>query len=332
MKKDPRSWLRLEVDIFERADLEGISFEAMGLLIFLMVRQWRNGSVPSSVDALKRIVGARVRDFDASWAAISNLFIATPDGNLVLPMVEEQRAVANAFRDTRSLAGLKSQKVQHESGRSRGEARVQEVEARAQHVLNTCSTRAPDGDVDEDGDEDGRTPTAREAEVSGTPSGSTSANGQGVVPAEARPHAAGADRVPASPAARGRRAGTAPSWTLMLVDYPDINTAAFRDAWESWLAYRREAKHKPLPPISIKQKFCELQSLGSQRAVAAIKNSIGNGYSGIFEPKAIGAAGAPRTVEAKGLAAQRERHSGETNRRADVVRAAMAVPPRQEPT
>lgn len=65
---------------------------------------------------------------------------------------------------------------------------------------------------------------------------------------------------------------------------PALDTKEFRAAWAEWLAFRREAKHKPVSEKAAAKKLDELAAIGSQRAVAAINNSIANDYQGIFEP------------------------------------------------
>lgn len=70
------------------------------------------------------------------------------------------------------------------------------------------------------------------------------------------------------------------------VPFPaNLDTPAFRAAWDEWTAYRRERKLSPWKPRTVKAKLAELSAWGAERAVAAIQSSIANGYQGIFEPK-----------------------------------------------
>ena len=68
-----------------------------------------------------------------------------------------------------------------------------------------------------------------------------------------------------------------------------IDTPDFRAAWSDWKQHRRE-KRKPVTPLSAKQALLELEAMGSERAVAAIRHSIGKGWVGIFPPDRSGAA------------------------------------------
>ena len=61
-----------------------------------------------------------------------------------------------------------------------------------------------------------------------------------------------------------------------------LDTQEFRDVWEEYEAYRRESKLKPLKPRSVKAKWKELQEIGHDGAIEAIKRSIANGWAGIF--------------------------------------------------
>lgn len=76
---------------------------------------------------------------------------------------------------------------------------------------------------------------------------------------------------------------------------PSLSTAAFSEAWASYLAYRRESKFSPLKPASVKAKFAELAELGSDAAVAAIRRTIANGWKGIFPEIAKGNGKAPQS-------------------------------------
>ncbi|MDI9588936.1 MAG: hypothetical protein QM234_08305 [Acidobacteriota bacterium] len=61
-----------------------------------------------------------------------------------------------------------------------------------------------------------------------------------------------------------------------------FDTPAFREAWADWEQSRREAR-KPLKPTTIRLQFRKLQEMGHDRAVAALRYSAANGYTGIFE-------------------------------------------------
>lgn len=69
-----------------------------------------------------------------------------------------------------------------------------------------------------------------------------------------------------------------------------LDTPAFRVAWSEWTAYRRERKLGKWAPRTVKAKLAELAALGEPAAIQSIRDSIGNGWHGLFAPKTIGAA------------------------------------------
>ena len=73
--------------------------------------------------------------------------------------------------------------------------------------------------------------------------------------------------------------------TSTKVDVSDLpfSSADFVRFWENWEQHRKEKKAK-LTPTAIKQQLEKLKGMGEQRAIAALKHSLANGYTGIFEP------------------------------------------------
>lgn len=72
-----------------------------------------------------------------------------------------------------------------------------------------------------------------------------------------------------------------------------LNTDAFRTAWGDYLKHRRTSKMKKLQAQSVRAKWDEMAAWGEPVAIEAIRQSIANGYQGIFAPK--GTNGANRT-------------------------------------
>jgi hypothetical protein len=58
-----------------------------------------------------------------------------------------------------------------------------------------------------------------------------------------------------------------------------LNTPAFREAWERWLIHWAQAFHRerPMPDGTAIAQLRELSAMGSERAIAAINNSIAKG-------------------------------------------------------
>jgi len=79
----------------------------------------------------------------------------------------------------------------------------------------------------------------------------------------------------------------APPWLdLWPADWQE--DAAFCGAWENWCAHRREIR-KPLTERGVKIAVKDFAGGGVKPCVAAINNSIKNGYQGLFAAKGKGA-------------------------------------------
>lgn len=72
-------------------------------------------------------------------------------------------------------------------------------------------------------------------------------------------------------------------------DMPEIpealNTPAFRSAWADFIAHRKSIR-KPMSPKAAELNMRKCITLGPDTACNAIEQSIANGWTGIFEPKA----------------------------------------------
>lgn len=64
---------------------------------------------------------------------------------------------------------------------------------------------------------------------------------------------------------------------------------AFRETWERWKKFRREKK-KPLTETTVEEQFAELGKLTESHAIATLKRSIANGWTGLFPESAKPAA------------------------------------------
>lgn len=70
------------------------------------------------------------------------------------------------------------------------------------------------------------------------------------------------------------------------MEFPEnLQTIAFRKVWDSYIAYRKTARIKPLQNVSINAQLKKLGAWGHDIAIAAINETIANGYHGIFFPK-----------------------------------------------
>lgn len=63
-----------------------------------------------------------------------------------------------------------------------------------------------------------------------------------------------------------------------------FNSSDFVLFWKNWVQHRKE-KRATLTPTAIKEQLAKLAEMGEERAIEALKHSLRNGWTGIFEPK-----------------------------------------------
>lgn len=88
------------------------------------------------------------------------------------------------------------------------------------------------------------------------------------------------------------------------MEFPlNLQTIAFRAAWEGYIAYRKTARMKPLQPASIAAQLKKLSAWEHDIAISAINETIANGWQGIFFPKTTPTGATIKTPFAKPRAA-----------------------------
>ena len=73
---------------------------------------------------------------------------------------------------------------------------------------------------------------------------------------------------------------------------PTLATPEFVAAWAEWCAYKRE-RGQSLRSRTAKAQLGEMNSWGESVAIAAIRKSIVNGWTGVFQPDSHGSRGKP---------------------------------------
>lgn len=61
-----------------------------------------------------------------------------------------------------------------------------------------------------------------------------------------------------------------------------LNTPGFLAAWEEYVQYRRERRLPKLLPRSVQKQWDKLSDAGPEAAIAAIDETISQGWTGIF--------------------------------------------------
>jgi len=65
----------------------------------------------------------------------------------------------------------------------------------------------------------------------------------------------------------------------------ELNTDAFKAAWGDYLRYRAEKRLAKLKPLSIHAQWAEMKLWGDSGAIQAMRETIRQGWQGIFPPK-----------------------------------------------
>lgn len=87
---------------------------------------------------------------------------------------------------------------------------------------------------------------------------------------------------------RSKRKGeTATSPLDVLPDFPAMDTPTVRKALDEWYAYRKERGLAKWQTRTLRMQLEAYAEAGPSELVAAIKNSIGQGYHGLFAPRGV---------------------------------------------
>lgn len=66
-------------------------------------------------------------------------------------------------------------------------------------------------------------------------------------------------------------------------ELPSIfDTPEFKNAWQDWIQYRKDTKHK-LTDLTIKRQLKQLEAMGHDNAIKSIEQSIERGWTGLFD-------------------------------------------------
>lgn len=103
-----------------------------------------------------------------------------------------------------------------------------------------------------------------------------------------------------------------------------LDTPAFRAAWNGWLAHRREIHH-PVRPQGAEAAIARLAEVGADRACEVIRESVANGWRGLFPDRPAGGNGSQG--KSQPVSAERIREIGRELERAHQAREAARAKP-----
>lgn len=72
---------------------------------------------------------------------------------------------------------------------------------------------------------------------------------------------------------------------ITMADLPaGLQTQKFFDTWQEWCSYRKEIR-KALTPTTVKMQLNKLLGMGVNKAIISLKQSMLQGWQGVFEPR-----------------------------------------------
>lgn len=104
-------WFRFfPADFIEDEDVVSMDLQERGAYITLLCRQWKNGSIPSDIPSLARMLKTTTEDTERMWAGIGHCFQPHPEeeGRLVQGRLEAERrdSIGKMVRDRKRPRGI----------------------------------------------------------------------------------------------------------------------------------------------------------------------------------------------------------------------------------
>ena len=241
-----------------------LTLEEEGAYINLLCSCWLHGSIPADPAMAARLVGKGC----SATLATTVLTMFTPSseaGRMVHERLERERLKQSDWREKSASGGRKSAELRKGASTT--------VQPPLANGINQKATL--------------------QSSVSSLQSSSTSTSSAPThtapVPVAAGDEAPAADcpfppEVARKPDAKFRAESSEIPSTLA--------TPEFVAAWADWCAYKRE-RGQTLRSRTAKAQLAEMNGWGESVAIAAIRKSIVNGWTGVFQPDAHGGRGKP---------------------------------------
>jgi uncharacterized protein YdaU (DUF1376 family) len=261
---DPRpAFLFYVRDFFSAEAVELMSFEEVGLYVFLLGRQWETGSIPSDANALRTLCRRNATDLDGALRTVLKCFDDVGGGRLQNRRLEFERARLDAKSD-----------------KARTSAKARWDAAKADFDANALRTQC-DGNAN--------------AMHLNTSQGNTRQS----TPLTPLP---GGDPAP-QPAKRAPRRKPDEGWEPVLArpEYARMSAhPTFARAWAVWIEHTGTAGAKARPPSALAAAAILNRALreGPDRFAAAVEASIAGNWQGIHYPDERRSSQAAGSVEA----------------------------------
>ena len=240
-----------------------LTLEEEGAYINLLCSCWLHGSIPADPAMAARLVGKGC----SATLATTVLTMFTPSseaGRMVHDRLERERLKQSDWREKSASGGRKSAELR-------------------KGASTTLQPPLPNGINQK------ATLQSSSSSMSSSSSTSSAPTHTAPVPVAAGDEAPAADcpfppEVAKKPAAKFRAESSEIPSTL--------SSPEFTEAWADWCAYKRE-RGQTLRSRTAKAQLGEMSGWGESVAIAAIRKSIVNGWTGVFQPDAHGGRGKP---------------------------------------
>ena len=105
MKEPSPAFSFYPADFLADEQVSAMTFAERGLYITLLCHAWREGSIPSELSEIARLVREPVHSLKRLWAHVAPCFRARSDGRLIQPRLEETRQKQIAHREKQAENG-----------------------------------------------------------------------------------------------------------------------------------------------------------------------------------------------------------------------------------
>jgi uncharacterized protein YdaU (DUF1376 family) len=105
-------------DFLASSNVCAMSLAQKGAYVLLLSYQWLDGSIPSDLAKIARLIGVGERDIKRLWPELAPCFVSVPEhpDRLINPRLEEIRAEKNAFHEGRKKGGSKGAQSRWKNG------------------------------------------------------------------------------------------------------------------------------------------------------------------------------------------------------------------------
>lgn len=296
---DPRpGFLFNVVEFWTSEKVDGMEADAVGVYLFLLSRQWMNGSIPGDRAEIERMVRRLlVRPFDVVWPQVEACLPLCSDGRRRNTRLERERAIAD--RKSKQASGAVKARwdswraEQGQSTSADGEIDESDPSIRPDRRLESANGAATITPSDDPKNKDPDTTAIRsynDRSSTELPRARGTGTGTGIInPPCCPPSQGGETNGGVSPRQRrAERAGELASEVLARDRYAPLRASpAFAKAWADWLSWCSTPKARgrlPASTLQAERMFDRALAIGPERYASAIDAAIEGDWPRIVAP------------------------------------------------